>query len=740
MKIFQKGLPLSFCRAQSNKRGTSMKKWLFLFSLLISLIGAKTHAETILQTSYMLESEQCTEYTAHIALTNTSDRVIETWRVDFDLPEGQILDSLQNGKYETTDSSWNSGHVINHQHITVTNEDRNGFLAPHESIEIAFKVNNPHCNQARLTNFEGVGNPDASFVSRAASQFPLNSKYNVDSNWTSGYQVTVTLSNNTGFPSSSWSASFTLQSGQSISSFWNGVYTANGQQITVSNPAWSGGGVIPANASTTFGMIINYNPPGSPGISNLQALANGNISPTPPPPPPPAPTAPALNAITVSPSTPSNYTVSWNSVANAASYLLQQDTTSSFSHPVVVAQGAMLSQSFTNQPNGTYYYRVSASNSTGTSPYSNVQSVVINVVPLQLSTPVLQPISNPSGLNQYQISWGAVANALGYKLQESTSSSFANAQTIFNGPGTSFQVTGKAPGTYYYNVTALAGSSTSSPSNVVSVIVTQQLPQASFFVEGYWESWDSTTSVSTIANMEANVIDISFANFTTTGTHTYAIAGINASQATVTQLIAAAHSLGKKVKISVGGESYPLGPQLQTTQDAVGMAQAIATYVQQNGLDGVDFDIEDAPAVSLQVALIQNTRQLLGNNALISYTPGSPASTTQPFASVIQGAYPYLTDISIMAYDYGSSYSYQNDVSNLISMGVPASKIVLGFMPGRDDLNVLTSLANITTAANYIKANGLGGIMFWDLNRDHENLTGLGADAATNTAWSILGN
>ena len=71
-------------------------------------------------------------------------------------------------------------------------------------------------------------------------------------------------------------------------------------------------------------------------------------------------------------------------------------------------------------------------------------------------------------------------------------------------------------------------------------------------------------------------------------------------------------------------------------------------------------------------------------------------------------------------------------------MGVPANKISVGLMPGMDDLDVMTSLANITSTAQYIKQNGLLGIMFGDLNRDYENVTGLGASAATNTAWSIF--
>lgn len=567
----------------------------------------------------------------------------------------------------------------------------------------------------------------------SGASFPLQAKYTIDSSWSSGYQATVTLTNNTSTPTSSWSATFTLPQGQSISSLWNGVYSASNQTVTVQNPTWIGGNVIPAGGSTTFGMIVQKPSSGTPALNNLQATANGS-SPT----PSPVPAAPTLNAIKLNSGSTNSYTVSWSSVANATSYVLQQDTSSSFSAPKTIVDGNVLSYSLSSQPNGTYYYRVSAKNSSGSGPYSNVQSIIINT-PTQLSSPVLQPINNPNGSSQYTVSWGSVANAQGYTLQESTSSSFTNPQTVYQGSNLSFQVTGKAPGTYYYRAIAYAGSVLSAPSNTQQTTVTQTpSPTTGYIVEGYWESWNSQDSINTIVNMHSNVIDISFAKFTALGNHTYEISGVEASADVIKQLVSQAHSLGKKVKVSIGGATYPLAGQLQTSQDAVGMAQAVANYVKLYSLDGVDYDIEDYPPANLQIELIQNTRQLLGNSAIISYTPKTPASTTGPYDAVIKAAHPYLTDISLMAYDAYPGYNYKDDVSALIAMGVPASKIVVGLMPGYDDIGVYTSLNDITAVAQYVKTNHLGGVMFWDLNRDHENLTGLGVDAATNAAWKVL--
>lgn len=474
---------------------------------------------------------------------------------------------------------------------------------------------------------------------KAVDPFPLAAQYHIDNSWPTGYQVTVTLKNNTSTPTSSWMSTFSLAAGQSVSDLWNGVLKTNVPNVTVTNPTWIGGEKIPANGSTTFGFIVANPQSTATALNSLQVVANGISIPNPP----------------------------------------------------------------------------------------------------VLSAPVLQAINNPSGAYQFQVQWNAVSNATKYTLQQSLSSTFSNPQTVFNGSATSTSITVTNAGTYYYRVTASNSNTTSPASNIVNVTVTQTTPpQSKLLIESYWESWNSADSISAIVNMHVDIINIAFANFTTTGNHTFAIAGVEAPTSSIQQLVTLAHNAGKKVKVAIGGATYPISPQLKTTQDALGMAQAIATYVQQNNLDGVDFDIEDYPAPALQIALIQNTRTLLGNNALISYTPKSPASTTFPYYAVIQGAYQYLNAILIMAYDFAPGYRYQDDVEALITMGIPASKISVGLMPGLDDVGVTTSVANITTAAQYIKQNGLEGIMFWDLNRDLENATGLGASAATNTAWNIF--
>src|SRR5438046_7518366 len=77
-----------------------------------------------------------------------------------------------------------------------------------------------------------------------AAQFPLAASYSIDNSWPTGYQVTITLKNNSLNSTSSWMSSFTLGQGQSVSNLWNGVVKSNGQTVTVANPTWYGGVTI----------------------------------------------------------------------------------------------------------------------------------------------------------------------------------------------------------------------------------------------------------------------------------------------------------------------------------------------------------------------------------------------------------------------------------------------------------------------------------------------------------------
>ncbi len=91
---------------------------------------------------------------------------------------------------------------------------------------------------------------------------------------------------------------------------------------------------------------------------------------------PPVPLAPTLNAIP-NDDHDGNYTVSWTSTNYATGYNLQEDDNNGFSSPITVYSGANTSWSATGKPNGTYYYRVQATNATGASSWSDTRQVTV---------------------------------------------------------------------------------------------------------------------------------------------------------------------------------------------------------------------------------------------------------------------------------------------------------------------------------------------------------------------------
>jgi len=130
------------------------------------------------------------------------------------------------------------------------------------------------------------------------------------------------------------------------------------------------------------------------------------------------PAAPILADIS-NPDGNGDYVVDWSDATGATGYRLEEDDNASFSSPTVRYSGSTSQYQVTGQAGGTWYYRVRASNASGSSPWSNIESV--GGVP---SSIVLSPISNPDGDGEYLVDWSDVSGATSYELQEDYNSSF----------------------------------------------------------------------------------------------------------------------------------------------------------------------------------------------------------------------------------------------------------------------------------------------------------------------------
>jgi len=161
-----------------------------------------------------------------------------------------------------------------------------------------------------------------------------------------------------------------------------------------------------------------------------------------------------------------SYLVQWSQVPDAETYSLQESGTPDFAEPITRYAGPDLQVQVTDQPAGTWYYRVRASNSVGDSPWSAAQSTIVLPTP-----PELFPIDNPDADGDYLVDWSEVTSALTYTLEEDSTSGFPLPVVRYSGPDSQLLATGQPTGTWYYRVRASAAPGFGPWSNTESVQV-----------------------------------------------------------------------------------------------------------------------------------------------------------------------------------------------------------------------------------------------------------------------------
>jgi Cellulose binding domain len=67
---------------------------------------------------------------------------------------------------------------------------------------------------------------------------PLEASYQAGTNWGTGYSGQYTITNGGGTAVTGWTLSFTLPTGTTLTSLWNGTYTDTAGQVTVTNDSW----------------------------------------------------------------------------------------------------------------------------------------------------------------------------------------------------------------------------------------------------------------------------------------------------------------------------------------------------------------------------------------------------------------------------------------------------------------------------------------------------------------------
>lgn len=194
--------------------------------------------------------------------------------------------------------------------------------------------------------------------------------------------------------------------------------------------------------STTYYWRVQAN--GDFSTSQWSSVFNFTTAPPPPPAPTLATPSNSATAIMVD-----NSTLIWNNALGASLYHVQLSTTNTFSTTLVDGTtGANFVLMPTLQNFTTYYWRVEASNLSGTSPWSETWSFRTVLAPTFLVSPANGEtyITNPATLI-----WNPIAGIDHYWVQVSTDANFttiANQNT--NAPQATYQASGLLNNTKYF--------------------------------------------------------------------------------------------------------------------------------------------------------------------------------------------------------------------------------------------------------------------------------------------------
>jgi len=224
----------------------------------------------------------------------------------------------------------------------------------------------------------------------------------------------------------------------------------------------------------------------------------------------PPPTANAASAFSTT-----GFTANWSASTGAASYRLDVATDAGVTAFVAGYNNltvASTSQAVTGLTAGTtYYYRVRAFNTSGTSVNSNtITTITLCIAPTASAGTAMTTTS-------FTANWGAVAGATNYRLDVATENTFVSLVTGYNNltvTGTTQSVTGLTPGTtYYYRVRASNASGVSINSGAITVLLLPAAPLAtaatSPSVSNFTANWNASNGAASYR------LDVSTDNFST---------------------------------------------------------------------------------------------------------------------------------------------------------------------------------------------------------------------------------
>jgi len=306
---------------------------------------------------------------------------------------------------------------------------------------------------------------------------------------------------------------------------------------------------------------------------------------------------------------------------------------------------------------------------------------------------------------------------------------------------------------------ACQGAVRTVPAGPGTLAVDRAPAAASLEFVGFWESWSdrSNDPFHILGTVPKAVTDVDVA---------FSIASSNAisdpqNSRPLLPSIRKIHSHGGKVLLSFGGASSSFNITDVTTFET-----NLAAYFKShpNYYDGVDFDDENINSgTALLLTQLINATRAKFPSLIVSFDAFmSGVDPSNPFeAAVLQNAGPALSYVNVMDYDqYGwkptdhpnckfqTGYGddcYLDVIEDFANVGMPSggvfgpSKVVMGLMIGPADDGAVITPSDAQSYAQWVKGNGYGGVMIWDVDRDGPAATGHPKGTYISTIGAALG-
>jgi len=399
----------------------------------------------------------------------------------------------------------------------------------------------------------------------------------------SGTSNSTLLSAPTNFTASSLSASQIYLTWSTVSGANNYyIYRATSYSGTysyltsVTSTSYTDSGL---SANTTYYYkVVALNSSGQSAYSSIASATTTNNG---------YPSVPT--GLTATPSGADQIYLSWNSSSSASYYYLYRSTSYSGTYTLVTSTN---STSYTDSGLSiytTYYYKVMAVNSLGSSDYSSIVNATTSTVSYP-TAPINLSISSVNS-SQLRISWDSVSSASTYYIYRSSSSS-GSYTSVGSSSTTAYTDTGLDPNTtYYYKVMAYNSYGYSPYSSVIfgttALAAPTNLSATAISSSQINLTWTGVSGATNYIVSRSSTVDGTYSSIATVSTNSYSNTGLTAGT-TYYYKVQTLNSVGASSYSAVANATTQAGsvPAVPTNLDAnpvTGSSQIMLTWTAASG-------------------------------------------------------------------------------------------------------------------------------------------------------------